>query len=237
MKTLSYVLRSLLALLLIAGATSCAVSLFPDKKQDATAAPVPSPKEARRAFEFLLKYPDFIRQHPELFPRDTVKIKVPYEVPAAAGLVKYVPVHDTVFIEREHSYIDTVLVEVERATTVAQRAAAEAKLHKFLDNRPVLRDTLRADTLGVHIKLWLSGRTYKVLIRRDAIQGEAAGQLVTGGLAPCPPLPAPVHYPFYNPRRWGWPWYVWFGLGILAGAAILWGLVQLLYRLQTRRSD
>lgn len=233
MKTLFYVLRSLLGLFLIAGATSCAVSLFP-KKEEPTAAPAPSAKEARRAVEFLLKYPDFIREHRELFPRDTVKIKVPYLVPQIVVRTEYKPVHDTVYVAQDTHYLDTLLVELDHSLTIAQHEAAQAKIKALLLKRPVLRDTLRADTLGVHIKVWLSGRNYKILIRRDAIKGEAAGQVVTGGQSPCPALPAPANYPFYNPA--GWPWWVVFLLGVVVGVALLRGVVEIVWRLQNRHN-
>jgi hypothetical protein len=229
MKTLFYVLRSLLALVLMAGATSCAVSLFP-KKTEPTAAPAPSPKEARRAVEFLEKYPDFVRQHRELFPRDTVKIKVPYTVPQIVVRTEYVPQHDTVYVAQDTHYLDTLLVELDHSLTVAQHEAAQAKVRALLLKRPVLRDTLRADTLGIHIKVWLSGRNYKILIRRDAIRGDAAGQVVTGGQSPCPALPAPADYPFYDPA--GWPWWVVFLAGFLLSALLFRLVVEIIYRAQ-----
>jgi hypothetical protein len=229
MKTLFYCLRAFIALLLVAGATSCSVSLFPKKETgQAPTEQTPSPREARRVFDFLAKYPEFINQHPEFFPRDTVRIQIPFTLPPVV-IHKTVTVHDTLFVAADNHYLDTLLLELHRSVNEAQRQATEAKLHELLANRPVLRDTLRADTLGVHLKVWLSGRySYGISIRRDAIQGKAAGQVVRGGLAPCPALPAPVHYPFYHPG--GWPWYVLLLLGCALGAGATVGLARLLAR-------
>ncbi len=159
-----------------------------------------------------------LTQHPQLRQPDTIRVQVPYEVPRIEFRTQYVPVHDTVWQQRESSQLDTLINKLQGSLDSVQKVAARANLHRLLDNRPVLRDTLCFDTLGVKGLVWREGRTYQIHITRAAIRDTASGSAAVSKLAPCPSQPAPS-FAWYDPRGWLWPWYAWlligFALGIL----------------------
>ncbi|MDF7809915.1 hypothetical protein [Hymenobacter sp. YC55] len=184
------------------------------------------------------KVAGFIADHPELVRPETVQVKVPFVVPQVRFERSFpVIVHDTIWRQKEASQLDSLINHLSISLDTAQRTATKAKLHQLLDNRPVLRDTLCFDTLGVQGRLWLKDRVYKLEIIRAAIQDTAKGAAVLGKLAPCPPptAPGPLAFEWLQPATWAVPWWVWLLLGICLGVCLLQGAVMLAYRFLTRQ--
>lgn len=178
------------------------------------------PRNERQAARQAEKVADFIAAHPELMKKDTVQVYTAFRVPEIHIRKAFYPVHDTIWLKQESTYLDSLLNNLATSLDSAQAAAAKAKVHQLLDGRPVLRDTLCFDTLGVAGKVWLTGRTYQLIITRAAISGQATGQHVCQVLKPCPPAapaPAAAALPWYNPEQWALPWYLWFLLGSAFG--------------------
>ena len=171
------------------------------------------------------KAADFIAKHPELVKPETLKIYVPFHVPQVHIRKEFVPVHDTVWIQREAFQLDSLISNLQASLDSTQKAAVKAVVTPFVLDRPVLRDTLCFDTLGVKGRFWRVGRNYKLEIIRAAIRGNAAGTVVAPKLKTCPEV---LHFSWYDPRGWVWWWLLF--LGFAAGASITWGLFSLTLR-------
>ena len=122
--------------------------------------------------------------------------------------------HDTIYVQQERAQLDSLVERLQTSLDSAQAAAVKARLQQLLLSRPVLRDTLCFDTLGIRGKIWLNGRNYKLAIIRDAIQDTARTEVVTGRLAPCPSLPP---FSLFRPGTWGFAWWVWLLAGTVLG--------------------
>lgn len=195
--------------LLLALATSCSL-LLPPAKQAARAE-----QQAAR------KVAALVAAHPGLQKPDTVKVPVPFYVPRVQFKIRYLAQLDTVRQQQEQAQLDMLINQLRTSLDSAASAATKAKLHQLLDSRPVLRDTLCFDTLGVAGKIWLSGRTYQVQIVRAPVVGTVTGSAVVSRLAPCPPMPAALELPWYNPESWALPWYLWLLIGIVTGLILV----------------
>lgn len=180
------------------------------------------------------KVADLIELHPELIKPETVQVRVPFYVPQVVIKKELIPVHDTIYLQREASELDSLLTGLKSSLDSAEHAAAQLKLQQFVLSRPVLHDTLCFDTLGVRGRIWRNDRVYKLEIIRAAITDTTTGAAVVGRLAPCPPLQQLPGLAWYNPAAWALPWYVWLLLGIILGICLLQGAVMLAYRFFNR---
>jgi hypothetical protein len=162
--------------------------------------------------------------HPELLKPDTISVAVPVRVPEVRFEKELVQVHDTVYVQQERAELDTLIEHLQTSLDTAQATAVKGKLHQLLLQRPVLRDTLCFDTLGISGKIWLKGRNYKLQLIRAAIADTARTRVVTGRLAACPEL---ERFHLFRPATWGFPWYVWLLIGAALGAWLLSGIVSL----------
>ena len=204
MKNLLYLL------LLLCLATACSVSrLLPRPAEEPTRA---QRREAHRIAAF-------VADHPEMLKKDTVKVTVPFFVPQVQFKTRIVAVHDTVYLRAESNHLDTLLTQLAGSLDSAQRLATNAQVHRLLDNRPVLRDTLCFDTLGVAGKIWLTGRTYQILITRAAVRDTTPARVAVQTLQVCPPAPV-VRHAWYDPAGWAWPWWAWLLLGLVGGLVL-----------------
>jgi hypothetical protein len=168
-----------------------------------------------------------LAEHPELVAKpETVTVKVYYRVPEVHFEKELVPVYDTVYVQREASQLDTLVNQLQSRLDSAHLVAVRHQLHQLLTDRPVLRDTLRFDTLGVKGKIWRVGRNYRLTVTRAAIQDTARGKAAIKQLQVLPP----VHLPFYNPAGWALPWYVWLLLGLVLGGLAGFRICYLLTR-------
>jgi hypothetical protein len=155
-----------------------------------------------------------LAEHPELIAKpETVTVKVYYKVPEVHFTRELVPIHDTVWVQREANQLDTLMLQLQQRLDTAQQTAIRAKLHHLLSSRPVLHDTLRFDTCGVAGKVWRTGSTYRLYLVRRAIQDTARGRALVPRLQVLPP----GSLPFYNPAGWALPWYVWLLIGLVLG--------------------
>jgi hypothetical protein len=220
MKNAVFALLAVLALL--AGSCSPFAALRPKR-------PTPEQRAAATVAELLQRYPGLVQP-------ETVQVRVPFAVPEIHFERELVPIHDTIYVQREATTLDSLLAGLQGRLDSAQRVATTAQLHRMLLDRPVLRDTLCFDTLGVAGKFWRVGRTYRLLITRGRIDGHATGPVVLQqlGTSACP---GAEPFSLFRPRTWGLPWYAWQGLGLLLG--LLLGLVLgfLLCRTLTRRAN
>lgn len=161
------------------------------------------------------KMATLLERHPELIQPETVQVRVPFAVPEVRFERSFYPVHDTIYLQRERTELDSLIRNLTTSLDSAQSVATKAKLQQLLLSRPVLRDTLCFDTLGVRGRIWLADRVYKLEIVRDQIRDTITGPAVVGKLALCPPLQAPA-YPWFDPAGWALPWWLW----LLMGAAL-----------------
>ena len=61
----------------------------------------------------------------------------------------------------------------------------KTQIVRLLDSRPAFPgDTLRADTLGIHLRVWLARNAYQIHIKRDDIQTKVAVPEVREVIAP-----------------------------------------------------
>ncbi|MDF7813613.1 hypothetical protein [Hymenobacter sp. YC55] len=171
------------------------------------------------------KVADFVANHPDLVRPETVKVYVPFRVPQVIIRKEFVPVHDTVWIQREAWQLDSLISNLQASLDSTQKAAVKAAVTPFVLDRPVLRDTLCFDTLGVQGRFWRVGRNYKLEIIRAAIQGRAAGTVIAPKLRIYPQV---LHFSWYDPRGWVWWWLLF--LGFAAGASLTWCLFSLTLR-------
>jgi hypothetical protein len=178
------------------------------------------------------KVADLLAAHPELAAPETIRVAVPYEVPAVRFEKELVPVFDTIYVQRDATALDSLLSQLQGRLDSAQRVATTAQLHRLLLSRPVLNDTLCFDTLGVAGQFWRVGRAYRLRITRAPITGTAvAPPVVVQKLQACTTC---AELSWYNPARWGWPWFVWLGIGLVLGVLLLWGVWQIFYHFLTR---
>jgi hypothetical protein len=208
----SFVFALLAVLLMLAGSCSPFAALRGN----------PSPAE--QLAELLAKYP-------ELAKPETTFVTTPYAVPEVRFDTVLVPVHDTVYVKQEASQLDSLIDRLQGRLDSAQRVATRAQLHRLLTDRPVLRDTLRFDTLGVAGKFWRVGRGYHLQITRARITGSVARPVVQQKLLPA------KQYAFYDPAGWGLPWWAWLLLGVVLGALLTCLAARLFFHLILRRSN
>jgi hypothetical protein len=155
-----------------------------------------------------------LSEHPELVAKpETVKVKVFYRVPEIHFEKELVPVYDTVYITRERGQLDSLVNQLQSRLDSVQVVAVRHQLHQLLSGRPVLRDTLRFDTLGVSGKIWRVGQHYKINLVRRALQGSTTGPALVPRLREA----LPPRYPFYNPAGWPLSWWAWLLIGLLLG--------------------
>jgi hypothetical protein len=162
------------------------------------------------------KVAELLLQHPDLVAAETIRVAVPYAVPAASFERVLVPVHDTIYVQRAATVLDSLLSQLQGRLDSAQRVATTAQLHRLLLSRPVLNDTLCFDTLGVAGQFWRVGRAYRLRITRAPITGTAtAPPVVVRKLQPCTTC---AELSWYNPAGWGLVWWHWLLIGVLLGA-------------------
>jgi hypothetical protein len=195
-------------LCLLAGASSCSFRSLFHKSE-------PTPEQQLQAV---------LQQHPELLKPDTIKVAVPVRVPEVRFEKELQQVHDTIYVQQDRAQLDSLLSPLQASLDSVQAVAVKAQLQAWLLQRPVLRDTLCFDTLGVSGKIWLKGRNYGLQVIRAAIQDTARARVVAGRLAACPEQP---RFHLFRPATWGFPWYVWLLIGAALGAWLLSGIVSL----------
>ena len=131
------------------------------------------------------KLRQLVAQHPELVRHDTVRDTVKVAVPQLLIRTQVRVVHDTVREARDTHLIDSLLWTVGRDLSDAQHQATRTQIIHLLDSRPSFPgDTLRADTLGVHLRVWLARNAYQVRIRRDEIHAKVPVNEIHEVLAP-----------------------------------------------------
>lgn len=131
------------------------------------------------------KLSQLVAQHPELVRRDTIRDTVKVEVPKLVIKTQVRVVHDTIREARDAHVIDSLLWNVGRDLFDVQHQATKTQIIRLLDSRPAFPgDTLRADTLGIHLRVWLARDAYQVRIKRDEIQTKVPVNEIRDVLAP-----------------------------------------------------
>ena len=131
------------------------------------------------------KLRQLVAQHPELVRRDTVRDTVKVAVPQLLIRTQVRVVHDTIREAHDTHLIDSLLWTVGRDLSDAQHQATKTQIIHLLSRRPSFPgDTLRADTLGIHLRVWLARNAYQVRIRRDEISTKVPVNEIHDVLAP-----------------------------------------------------
>ena len=131
------------------------------------------------------KLSELVLQHPELVRRDTIRDTVRVESPRLVVKTQVRVVRDTVREARDGHLIDSLLWCVSRDLSDAQHQTAKTEITRMLRSRPAFPgDTLRADTLGIHLRVWLARNAYQIHISRDPISARVPVDRVREVLAP-----------------------------------------------------
>ena len=131
------------------------------------------------------KLSELVAQHPELVRRDTIRDTVRVPVPRLVVQTRVQVVRDTVREAQQSHLIDSLLWEVSRDLSEAQHQVAKTRIIRLLDSRPAFPgDTLRADTLGIHLRVWLAHNAYQIHLRRDEIVARVPVNRVREVVAP-----------------------------------------------------
>lgn len=125
-----------------------------------------------------------VAQHPELVRRDTVHDTVRVVVPRILVQTRVQVVRDTVRERRDSHLIDSLLWAVGRDLSDAQHVAARSKIWALVNRQPPFPDTLRADTLGIHLRIWIAQGAYQIHMQRDPIVAKVPVNQVREVLAP-----------------------------------------------------